>query len=120
MAVILMILSDPPQMGDEATPRSRPGHSVRPPGGSARWPDGPIFHQPWWLDAVAPRRWDVVTVDRGGRTVAALPFVVRGPRWWRVLSQPPLTPFLGPWIAQEEGAKYGTSLGDQMELQAQL
>jgi lipid II:glycine glycyltransferase (peptidoglycan interpeptide bridge formation enzyme) len=62
----------------------------------------------------------VVTVDRGGRTVAALPFVVRGPRRFRVLSQPPLTPFLGPWIAREEGAKYGTSLGDQMELQAQL
>jgi lipid II:glycine glycyltransferase (peptidoglycan interpeptide bridge formation enzyme) len=52
--------------------------------------------------------------------VAALPFAVRGPRWFRVLSQPPLTPFLGPWIAREEGAKYGTSLGDQMELQAQL
>ncbi|MBV9921522.1 MAG: GNAT family N-acetyltransferase [Pseudonocardia sp.] len=107
-------------MGDEAAPRSRFGHSTRPPGGSAGWPDGPIFHQPWWLDAVAPRRWDAVTVDRGGRTVAALPFVVRGPRWWRVLTQPPLTPFLGPWIAQEEGAKYGTSLGNQMELQAQL
>ncbi len=78
------------------------------------------FHQPWWLDAVAPGSWDVATVERGGRTVARLPFVVRGPRRLRVLSQPPLTPFLGPWIEPEAGAKYATALGDEMELQAQL
>ena len=117
MSVILMVLSDSPQLGSSSTERNRPGHSVPSSGGR---PDEPIFHQPWWLDAVAPGRWDAATVDRGGRTVAALPFVVRGPRWLRVLSQPPLTPFLGPWIAREEGAKYTTSLGDQMELQAEL
>ncbi len=82
--------------------------------------DEPIFHQPWWLDAVAPGSWDVATVERGGRTVARLPFVVRGPRRLRVLSQPPLTPFLGPWIEPEVGAKYARALGDEMQLQAQL
>jgi hypothetical protein len=118
--IALMILPDPPHKGEAATERSRLAHSTPPLGGPTGWPDGPIFHQPWWLDAVAPRRWDAVAVERGGRTVAVLPFVVRGPRWFRVLSQPPLTPFLGPWIAQEEGAKYDTSLGDQMELQSRL
>jgi Acetyltransferase (GNAT) domain len=83
-------------------------------------PDEPIFHQPWWLDAVAPGRWDAVTVERGGRTVARLPFVVRGPRTFRVLTQPPLTPFLGPWITPEACAKDARALGDQMELQALL
>lgn len=82
--------------------------------------DEPIFHQPWWLDAVAPGHWDAATVERGGRTVARLPFVVRGPRWARVLTQPPLTPFLGPWVEPEPGAKYAKALGDQMELQAEL
>jgi GNAT acetyltransferase-like protein len=113
MLVILMILSDSRQIGSSTTQGSRPG-------AVAGWTDAPIFHQPWWLDAVAPGMWDVATVDRGGRTVATLPFVVRGPRWFRALSQPPLTPFLGPWVLREEGAKYGTSLGDQMELQALL
>jgi hypothetical protein len=80
----------------------------------------PIFHQPWWLDAVAPGYWDAVTVERGGRTVARMPFVVRGPRAFRLLTQPPLTPFLGPWITPEAGAKYTRALGDHMELQAQL
>jgi len=83
-------------------------------------PEYPIFHQPWWLDAVSPGRWDAVTVERGGRVVARLPFTVRGPRSFRVLTQPPLTPFLGPWIAPEAGAKYARALSDQMELQARL
>lgn len=81
---------------------------------------GPIFHQPWWLDAVAPGRWGAVTVDRGGETVARLPYVVRGPRRMRVLSQPPLTPYLGPWVARTPGAKEATATGDQIELLAEL
>ena len=109
MTVILMILSDARQTGHSTTERDRSPRT-----------NEPIFHQPWWLDAVAPGRWDAATVERGGRTVAALPFVVRGPRRLRVLSQPPLTPFLGPWIAQEDGAKYDTRLRDQMELHALL
>jgi hypothetical protein len=109
MPVIPMILSDAPVVGNSTTQSNRPTRSGEP-----------IFHQPWWLDAVAPGRWDAATVERGGRTVASLPFVVRGPRRLRVLSQPPLTPFLGPWVAQEDGAKYDTALGGQMELQALL
>jgi hypothetical protein len=80
----------------------------------------PIFHQPWWLDAVAPRCWDAVAVERGGETVARLPFVVRGSRRIRMLTQPPATPFLGPWVARSPDAKYAKALSDQMELQAEL
>jgi hypothetical protein len=105
------VIDDPPA----ATAPRRPKAGPAPCGSTV-----PIFHQDWWLDAVAPRRWDAVAVERGGRTVARLPFVVRGPRWLRVLSQPPLTPFLGPWTEPEPGAKYAKALGDQMELQAQL
>lgn len=81
---------------------------------------GPIFHQPWWLEAVAPGRWGAVSVDRGGETVARLPYVVRGPRRMRVLSQPPLTPYLGPWVARAPGAKEATAAGDQIELLTEL
>jgi hypothetical protein len=80
----------------------------------------PLFHQPWWLDAVAPGRWDAAEVTRGGTVVGRLPYVVRGHRRVRVLSQPPLTQFLGPWVAPTPGAKPVTALGDQMELQAAL
>lgn len=100
--------------------RSPAGTGPDHAGAAGSPPDEPIFHQPWWLDAVAPRGWDSVSVERGGRTVARLPFVVRGPRRLRVITQPPLTPFLGPWTAAEPGAKYAKALGDQMELQALL
>jgi hypothetical protein len=79
-----------------------------------------LFQTRWWLDAVAPERWAEVTVERGGQTVARLPYVVRGPRRMRVLTQPPLTPFLGPWVARSPGAKYAKALGDEMELMAEL
>ena len=87
---------------------------------SSALPEEPIFHQPWWLDAVAPGRWDAVSVERGGRTVARLPFVVRGARGLRVLTQPPNTAFLGPWVEREAGAKLAKAVGDEMELQAEL
>ena len=46
MPVIPMILSDAPVASNSATERDRPARSGEP-----------IFHQPWWLDAVAPGRW---------------------------------------------------------------
>lgn len=83
--------------------------------------DVPLFHEPWWLEAVSPGSWDVVEVARGGSVVGRLPFVVRGPRRMRMLTQPPLTQFLGPWCAPApEGTKAATALGDRMELQASL
>jgi hypothetical protein len=74
-----------------------------------------IFQQPWWLDAMAPGHWGEATVERGGRTVARLPYVIRGPRRMRVLTQPPLTQTLGPWVERSEG-KDATALADEMEL----
>ena len=93
--------------------------SAAGPGGAGR-PSWPIFHQPWWLDAVSAGNWDAVTVERGGETVARLPFVVRGPRRLRMLTQPRATPFLGPWVARSPDAKYAKALSDQMGLQAEL
>jgi hypothetical protein len=74
-----------------------------------------IFQQPWWLDAVAPGRWDEATVERDGRVVARLPYVVRGPRRLRVLTMPPLTQTLGPWV-EPSGAGPSKALGREIEL----
>jgi hypothetical protein len=92
----------------------------QPPGAPPSVPAHALFQQSWWLDAVAPGGWSEVTVERGGEVVARLPFVVRGPRRMRVLTQPPLTPFLGPWVARRADAKQVTALGDEMELLAEL
>ena len=90
-------------------------------------PDGPgetacanaIFQQPWWLEATAPGRWDQATVERDGRLVARLPYVVRGRPRMRVLTMPPLTQTLGPWIERSE-ASPPRALGHAHELLAEL
>jgi hypothetical protein len=74
-----------------------------------------IFQQPWWLDAVAPNRWAEAVVERNGRTVARLPYVVRGRGRLRMLTQPPLTQTLGPWIERVD-AKTTHALGNEIEL----
>ena len=57
-----------------------------------------LFQQPWWLDAVAPGAWDAAVVRRDGQVVGRLPFVRKKRLGLTILSRPPLTPFLGPWI----------------------
>jgi len=70
---------------------------------------GPIFAQPWWLDAVAPDAWSASTVELDGRLVARLPYVTRS-RWGAVtLGGAPLTRYLGPWVDAGDG-KPGTRL----------
>jgi Acetyltransferase (GNAT) domain len=78
-----------------------------------------IFQQPWWLDSLAPGRWGEVTIERHGRTVARLPYVVRGRGRWRMLTQPRFTQTLGPWI-ERSAAKPANALGDEMELLTSL
>jgi hypothetical protein len=78
-----------------------------------------IFQQPWWLDAVAPGRWGQAVVERDGRTVARLPFAVRGRGRWRMLTQPALTQTLGPWLEPSE-AKPANALAREMELLTEL
>jgi Acetyltransferase (GNAT) domain len=78
-----------------------------------------IFQQPWWLDAVAPGQWGEVTCEHDGRVVARLPFVVRGRRRLRMLTQSRLTQTLGPWV-EPSGARPARALGREHELLAEL
>lgn len=57
-----------------------------------------LFDRAWWLDAVAPGGWDAAVVERRGAVVARLPYRIRRRYGLTVLSMPPLTPALGPWI----------------------
>jgi hypothetical protein len=74
-----------------------------------------IFQQPWWLDAVAPGQWDEATVERDGRVVARLPYVVRGRGRLRMLTMPRLTQTLGPWV-RPSSATAARALGEEIEL----
>lgn len=80
----------------------------------------PIFSRDWWLDAtVGPEAWDVAIVKKNAQIVAAMPYVSRRRYWLRVISQPALTPALGPWIRSGDG-KPATKLSNEKELMQAL
>ncbi len=56
-----------------------------------------LFEQPWWLDIVAPGKWDEVIVKENEEVVARLPYVFEHGK----IVMPPLTQTLGPWIKPE-------------------
>ena len=62
-----------------------------------------IFHEDWWLDALAPGEWREVTSSRGGRVVGALRFVERSVGSARICTMPQITRFLGPIVAPQHG-----------------
>lgn len=76
---------------------------------------GSLFQQPWWLDAAAPGAWDAVEIREGGTIVGRLPFVRRRRLGVTVLTQPALTPHLGPWLHPLTG-KECTRLAREHEL----
>lgn len=66
-------------------------------------PSIPIFLQSWWLDACCPpHEWGLATFKRNGEIVGALPYMIKRRAGITVLTQPPLTPFLGCWIKEGE------------------
>ncbi|MGD9526936.1 GNAT family N-acetyltransferase [Pseudonocardia sp.] len=77
------------------------------------------FEQPWWLEAVAPGRWGQAVVERQGEVVARLPYVRKHKLGLTVLTQAPLTRFVGPWLRPSEG-KYEKRLGVERELMGEL
>ena len=57
-----------------------------------------LFHQHWWLDAVAGSQWKEVTVTDNGTLIGRLPYFETRALGMRVLGMPPFTRTLGPWI----------------------
>jgi Acetyltransferase (GNAT) domain len=104
--------------------KSPPPTTTRPPRTRPRASDetacaDSIFQQPWWLDAVAPGSWAEVTCERDGRTVARLPYVIRGRRQLRMLTQSTMTQTLGPWV-ERSSADSPDPLAHENELLAEL
>src|SRR4051812_2655483 len=60
-----------------------------------------IFHEDWWLDALAPGRWREVSCLRGGHIVGALRFVERSESGMKICEMPHITRFLGPTVKHE-------------------
>lgn len=79
----------------------------------------PLFHQPWWLEAVAPGQWDYVVVKRGEEIAAVMPYVSTVRLGYRFIEGPSKTPYLGPWL-RPSTAKYANRLSEEKELMTEL
>jgi len=60
------------------------------------WPDAPLFHQPFWLDAVAGNEWDAVIIEENNSLKAYYLFAQKKLITGRYIYMPELTQFLGP------------------------
>ncbi|MNZ42333.1 hypothetical protein D3C78_599060 [compost metagenome] len=80
----------------------------------------PIFSRGWWLDASAGAdNWDVALVESNGKIIASLPYVLQKHMGFAMLTQPPLTQSLGPWM-RESNARPPKKLGQQKDLMEAL
>lgn len=82
--------------------------------------DIPLFQQAWWLDATCgPDGWCVALSLSDNKIVGALPYADTRRMGFRVLTQPPLTQFLGPWVAPTS-AKTAERLGREKDIMGDL
>jgi len=81
--------------------------------------DAPIFMQPWWLEAVAPGRWDYVISYKGDQVAAVWPYTYKVRFGLRTIQMPEATPYLGPWLRKSK-AKRVKQYSEQFRFLADL
>ena len=84
-------------------------------------PSIPVFSRDWWLDAACGEdNWQVAIIEEQGRIIASMPYFIKYKMGKKILSQPPLTQKLGPWIRYEENMDYSTKVGYEIDLMTGL
>jgi hypothetical protein len=91
----MSVLKRPPKAAVQGTFAPEPP----PPPTSSRL----LFHEDWWLDAVAPGRVQEVVVRNGDKVVGRFAFVVARKAGLREMRMPPFTHLLGPMVDPGEG-----------------
>jgi hypothetical protein len=86
-----------------------------------RSPQGTLFCTTWWLDAVAPGRYQVLTVEKGGTIHSAWPIILNRSRLGEtIIGMAPLTPWLGILYRPPASPKIANQLSEQKSLSAEL
>ncbi|MBX7108844.1 MAG: GNAT family N-acetyltransferase [Chitinophagales bacterium] len=79
----------------------------------------PLFHQPFWLDAVAPGAWHAIEIMEDGKLIASAPYVMKKSLLGTELIMPKLTQFLGPNLLLPQ-VDYKERLAKEMQLLEQI
>ena len=73
-------------------------------------PDIPLFLQYDWLNTIAdPENWDVALHMVGTDVQGFMPYFRKRKLNFEVITVPPLTPYLGPWIHYPDQQKEATT-----------
>jgi len=87
----------------------------------AAHPGIPLFLTSDWLETVArPEQWGVALVMAGNGVKAFMPYFKKRKMGFDVITVPPLTPYMGPWIHYPEGQKESTRLSYEKKLMTEL
>lgn len=79
-------------------------------------PQGCIFCRSWWLKAVCPDGFQILTLRRGERIIAGMPLPVSRKWGYTAISMPPLTQTLGILLEPPTSEKYEAKLSKEMEI----
>ncbi len=79
-------------------------------------PQGSIFCRSWWLRAVAPQRFTILTMHKGDRIVAGMPMVHEQKWGYHAIHMPPLTQTLGVLLGQPTSERYEKRLSREMDV----
>ncbi len=81
-----------------------------------------LFYQPWYLDAVCyAHEWGVVLATRDNKAVGVWPYFQKKKNGLTTITQPILTPYLGPHIVkQNQTDKLSTQLSYEKKILTEL
>ena len=84
-------------------------------------PEIPLFLQYDWMETVAkPEQWDVALVLAGNEVQGFMPYFKKRKLKFEIITIPPLTPYMGPWIHYPDGQKEATRLSYEKKVMEQL
>lgn len=58
----------------------------------------PVFMQPWWLDLITDRKWDVLLLEKNNKILAAMPYYIHKKYCFKTICQPDFTPYYGLYL----------------------
>lgn len=81
----------------------------------------PVFSQPWWLDAVAPGKWEEINVAPASGLSGRLIYMSKRRNGvFKSLVAPPLSPRLGPLLSYPSEGKNSKVISDQVTILEEL
>lgn len=83
--------------------------------------DIPLFLQYDWMQTVTkPEQWDVALLEAGNEIQAFMPYFKKRKLQFEIITMPPLTPYMGPWLHYPEGQKESTRLSFEKKAMEEL